>query len=248
MSKPYLLCAIGDIHGEFDLLKELHSLVLKRQKLLYPDHDLTLVHVGDFIDRGPKSFEVIEELIRLEQVSSFDVVNIIGNHERQFVDAYDSESPYANKKESWLKWGGVETIASYELAGKKLPYKPHVEWIETLPAIWTHEPSKTIFVHAGIDPETYPDNDLDILLWTRSNEFMDADGWDNPALDGWSVVHGHTPTKSNSYEISGTKSKRINIDTGAVYSGALTAVFIRENAEPEFISVKSNSPPWKSPV
>ena len=247
VSQPYLLCAIGDIHGEFDLLKELHALVLERRNLLYPDHALTLIHVGDFIDRGPKSFEVIEELIRLEKLSGLEVINIIGNHERQFVDAYDEQSPYANKKDSWLKWGGIETIASYELAGKELPYQPHVDWIETLPAIWTHPASKTIFVHAGIDPQTYPDNDEDILLWTRSRKFMNTDDWDNPALEGWTVVHGHTPTKSNSYEVSGTKSKRINIDTGAVYSGALTAVLIRKNTEPEFISVKSNSASWKAP-
>ncbi len=245
MTKPYLLCAIGDIHGEFDLLKELHALVLERHQLLYRDHNLTLIHVGDFIDRGPKSFEVIEELIRIEQLSDFEVINILGNHERQFVDAFNPESPYAHKKESWLEWGGAETVASYKLAGKELPYKPHVEWIDTLPAIWIHELSKTIFVHAGIDPETYPDNDEDTLLWTRSHDFMNTDCWDNPALDGWTVVHGHTPTKSNTYEMSGKKYKRINIDTGAVYSGALTAVLIRENAKPEFVSIKSNSRPWK---
>lgn len=127
-----------------------------------------------------------------------------------------------------------------------MPYQPHVNWIERLPVIWAHEPSKTIFVHAGIDPETYPKVDPDVFLWTRAEEFMNVETWDNPVLNGWTVVHGHTPTKSQKHEIVKTeKYRRINIDTGAVYAGSLTAVLIAENSAIDYISVYSNDPAWR---
>jgi len=246
MVHPYLIFAIGDIHGQFELMQKLHALLLDKYRTDFPNHELTVVHVGDFIDRGPQSFEIIEALIHQEQTADFNVINLRGNHEQQFVDVYNLESEYAHFQDTWLSWGGAETVRSYKAAGKDVPYRPHVTWIEGLPVIWKHEPSKTIFVHAGIDPATYPEVDPDVLLWTRAEEFMNVQAWNNPALDGWTVVHGHTPTKSQKYEIVETeKHRRINIDTGAVYAGSLTAVLIAEGIELEFISVYSNDPAWR---
>ncbi len=248
MTRPYLICAIGDIHGLYEQLIELHELIFERRRIDYPNHEFILVHVGDFIDRGPRSFEVIEEMIHLEQDADFQIINLRGNHEQQFVDVYNLESEYAHLLDTWLCWGGSETVRSYETAGKTLPYQRHVEWINSLPLAWKHSPSKTIFVHAGIDPETYPNIDPDVVLWTRSAKFMNVADWNNPALDGWTVVHGHTPTRSKQYEFVTTEhNSRINIDTGAVYAGSLTAVLLCEDRAPEFISVISNNPSWQRP-
>ena len=248
MTKPYFICAIGDIHGQYEQLKELHELIFERRSIDYPNHDFILVHVGDYIDRGPNSFEVIEEMIRLEQNADFEIINLRGNHEQQFVDVYNLETEYAHLRDTWLCWGGSETVRSYEAAGKRIPYQRHVDWIHSLPLVWKHLPSKTIFVHGGIDPKTYPDIDPDVVLWTRSAKFMNVADWNNPALDGWTVVHGHTPTRSKQYEFVTTEhNSRINIDTGAVYAGSLTAVLLCEDKSPEFISVISNDPPWERP-
>lgn len=246
LKRPYLICAIGDIHGQYDMMVELHELIIKRHKTEFPAHDLTLVHVGDFIDRGAKSFQVIERLIDLEQEADFNIVNLRGNHEQQFVDVYNLDSEWVHLRDNWLSWGGAETVASYEAAGCSPPYKPHVDWINALPIIWKHEASKTIFVHAGIEPQTYPEIDPDVVLWTRDTKFMDVEQWDNEKLNGWSVVHGHTPTKNKKHEVFKTaSSRRINIDSAAVYGGALTAVLIREDADLEFMSVESEEMPWR---
>ena len=91
-----------------------------------------------------------------------------------------------------------------------------------------------VFVHAGIDPDTFPLTDDRVSLWTRSPRFFETERWQNAALDGITVIHGHTPTEVPVPDRT-ADGRRINVDTGAVYGGALTAVRLSRGATPYFL-------------
>ena len=87
-------------------------------------------------------------------------------------------------------------------------------------------------MHAGIEPAQFPEEDQRTYLWTRSERFFLQWQWpDREELKGLLVIHGHTP-KSFDPEIY---PHRINIDTGAVFGGPLTAVMLKDGARPEFL-------------
>jgi serine/threonine protein phosphatase 1 len=95
-----------------------------------------------------------------------------------------------------------------------------------------HRERRLVFVHAGIEPAQFPDEDQRTYLWTRSERFFLQWQWpDREELKGLMVIHGHTP-KSFDPEIY---PHRINVDTGAVFGGPLTAVKLKEGARPEFL-------------
>jgi serine/threonine protein phosphatase 1 len=125
--------AIGDIHGCINNLELLFSKLPVTTK----DH---LVFLGDYIDRGPSSKEVVEFIIDLQQ--KYPTTCLRGNHEDMMLD-------YPEDQDVWICSGGYKTWESYGLLDTlKLP-KSHVEFYENL------EPIKIIddylFVHAGID-------------------------------------------------------------------------------------------------
>ncbi|MCA8902179.1 MAG: serine/threonine protein phosphatase [Hyphomonas sp.] len=214
-----LICAIGDIHGEAGRLDALHAAIFDHHRLLYPEARLTLVHLGDYVDRGPDSCGVIETLMKLEGRDDLTSICLKGNHEEMMLDALIA----GETDGMWMRSGGAETMASYHRRDFPEVPKGHRNWLKSLPVHHILEDRKLLFVHAGIAPGRWPELDEQVALWTRARRFFDVTQWDNPALEGWTVVHGHTPTGDFCQDVQGDPPRRINIDTGAVYGGKLTA-------------------------
>ncbi|RJP69735.1 MAG: serine/threonine protein phosphatase [Candidatus Abyssobacteria bacterium SURF_17] len=204
--------AVGDIHGNYEKLVSLMSQLPRNR-----ERDL-LVFLGDYIDRGKRSKEVVEYLITLKK-SECRTVFLMGNHERLLLNYYSSGSDYDLRL--WRSFGGWETIESYTngvgVWGKPnfLPH-PHLNFFrELLPY---YETEDYIFVHAGLrDGVPLNEQKIDDLLWIRKS-FTEG----NHSF-AKTVVFGHTPMRSP-YVSSG----KIGIDTGAGYGNMLTAVELPE--------------------
>jgi serine/threonine protein phosphatase 1 len=211
--------AVGDVHGCADRLAALHGLIAADARAR-PARQTVLVHLGDYVDRGPNSARVLELLSGPPPVAGAEVVNLVGNHEVMMLDAADPLS-HPGAWEFWLENGGAETLRSYggDL-GDPEPFAPvpkaHLEMLRACPLHWSA--GDYLFVHAGIRPAV-PLNQQDPfdLIWIRE-PFLSFDG-DLPMV----VVHGHTPTATPSI-----RQNRLGIDTGACFGGALTCLVLEE--------------------
>jgi serine/threonine protein phosphatase 1 len=231
--------AIGDVHGESTKLEALHEAILDR--VAFEQRPARIVHLGDYVDRGPDSRAVIERVMALEALfadsTRIQVISLMGNHEQMMLDAYDAER--ADDGDSWWAQGGVETADSYAggpglgtIDWRATIPAAHIKWLRKLPGIFQDRARGLVFVHAGIDPARFPEEDPNTYLWTRSDRFFLQWQWpEREELKGLMVVHGHTP-KSFDPEVF---PHRINVDTGAVFGGPLTAVMLKEGARPEFL-------------
>ena len=221
--------AIGDIHGRMDLLEKL---LLRVQKRL-GDRPYRLVFLGDYIDRGPDSRGVIDRLLHLQRDRP-ETIFLKGNHEQAMIDFLADP----DAMEDWLAWGGEETLASYDVEVEvplslhhlqeslalALP-DDHFHFLMSLEAMF--EAPGYVFVHAGLSPDRLVDDQIEKdLLWIR--EVFFEEGKDR--FPGLTVVHGHTPVKKPE-----NHGWRINVDTGAVWSGKLSAVVL-EGDKPQFIT------------
>lgn len=225
-----IYCAIGDIHGELERLRDLHRQVLAYAGQMFPESALQFIHLGDLIDRGPDSRGVIDYLMNFETSRTPRPVTLRGNHEQMMIEAHDGLDLESVAWRMWTMNGGEQTLCSY--AGETpLTVARHLVWLETLPTLHEAPEAGLVFVHAGIDPELFPACTDKIRMWTRRREFMDPRFWTAPGLRGVRVVHGHTPTPDSLPEAAGG-GRRLNIDTGAVYGGPLTAVLLRQG-EPD---------------
>jgi serine/threonine protein phosphatase 1 len=110
MTQP-VYCAIGDIHGELDRLQELHAMVRFHAKVELGGAEVTLVHLGDLMDRGQGSCGVVDYLMGMEANRGPHCVNIRGNHEQLMIESVRMEDEASRR--SWLEWGGQETMDSY---------------------------------------------------------------------------------------------------------------------------------------
>jgi len=229
--------AIGDIHGEAAKLASLHAAILDH--IAFESQPATIVHLGDYVDRGPDSRGVIERVFNLEAQFAGDpltsVISLMGNHEETLLEQLRRPSDH------WLTSGGSQTLASYGLApgeaDKLAEHVPreHIEWLRRLPSLHHDAQRGLAFVHAGIDPDRFPDCSREVRLWTRTARFKNDDAWpDRPELRGLRVVHGHTPV-SFSPEVT---ARRINVDTAACYGGPLTAVMLKPGAPAEFLAAE----------
>lgn len=210
-----LIYAIGDIHGCLDKLR---SLIVHCEK--HADgRPMSFVFVGDYIDRGPQSSAVIDCLIDLKAQLAENVVTLMGNHEAMALAVFDGSGPVR----LWLAQGGLATLESYGIAeARELP-RGHVEWLRALPL--SYDDGRRFFVHAGVNPNAPLDaqDDFD-QLWIRE-PFL-SHGGDYGRL----IVHGHTPLADGVPDLRGN---RLNLDTGAVFGGPLTAaVFDDAQTEP----------------
>jgi serine/threonine protein phosphatase 1 len=231
--------AIGDVHGEADRLAALYEQIFK--EIDTHRRPACIVHLGDLIDRGPNSRACIALAMALHAAATPDlkVVTLRGNHEQMLLDAVDEPSN-ASVVQHWLRNGGTKALASYALANNALDGEwheaidnAHIAFLRDLPNLAFDEERGLAFVHAGIDPAQFPHCKEDIRLWTRSARFFNTDAWpDRAELEGLLVVHGHTPTQSSTPDVT---SRRINVDTGAVFGGPLTAVVLAPGAEPRFL-------------
>lgn len=186
--------AIGDLHGRLDLLQ------MALDKIESLAEGGTVVFLGDYVDRGPDSAGVVRKLYA-GPPDGWKWVCLAGNHEDMMVDPL--------KSGMWLANGGMETISSY-YEDEKEDYKYHIEWMNTLPLLYQDD--HRVYVHAYVDEDFSLDNQSSqVLLWERYGKTEDK------GYRGKYVVHGHTPFKDGPHVFS----KRINLDTGAVWSGRL---------------------------
>ena len=196
--------AIGDIHGTMvKLAAMLDKLVIDW------DRDL-LLFIGDYIDRGPHSVEVVDHLAELKRRHP-GTIFLMGNHERMLLDYLAGDDQWR-----YLANGGGVTLDGYRRrmpAGNdfEIPHE-HMEFYESTTLY--HETEDYIFVHAGMRPP-FPlaDQAADDLLWIREEFIHSAHDF------GKRVVFGHTPFREPL-----VLPNKIGIDTGAVYGNKLTCV------------------------
>lgn len=225
--------AIGDVHGEAARLAQLHETIFERHERLFPGADLRLIHLGDYVDRGPDSAGVLEHMLALSARDDISSVALAGNHEEMMIAALSDESP--SEYQHWLRNGGKETLRSYTARGLDRVPEAHLDWLRSLPTILVDEAARRVFVHAGLRPRCFPNENPQVHLWTRSADFFETDRWEGTALQGWTVIHGHTPTETGWPDDRGGTNRRINIDTGAVFGGRLTCAVMAPGEKVRFL-------------
>ena len=216
---------IGDVHGRFDLLKNLLTQI-EEDILREPSRKTLLAFVGDLIDRGPNSAQVVEYLRNYDSNVAVRKVFILGNHEEVFLRILGGDTSLISK---WLEFGGFECLQSYGLDAGELGALPaeqvlqtirqavpkaHVEFLGSF--VDSCRFQDFLFVHAGIRPGIELDAQRQAdMRWIREPFLSDKTN------HGFVVVHGHTITT----EVE-TRRNRIGIDTGAYRTGILTALGI----------------------
>ncbi len=227
-----IFCAIGDIHGELERLKALHLQVLSHARKAFPKSPVQFIHLGDLIDRGPDSCGVIDYLMAFETEQKPRPITLRGNHEQMMIEAHDALDRQSTAWKHWAQNGGDETLASY-VRRPAAVLERHLRWLAALPTLHEAAAAGFVFVHAGIDPDRFPACGEAVHLWTRRREFFDPRYWTAPGLRGVRVVHGHTPTRDSLPEMA-EGGQRLNIDTGAVYGGRLTAALLQSGKRDVF--------------
>ena len=215
--------AIGDVHGRLDLLREMHARIGEEIERDAPD-DWRVVHVGDYIDRGPDSKGVIDFLIAAIGADSRHIA-LAGNHDAglvEFLSMPDKEGLFARHggRQTAMSYGVEADFSSQRLARQAadalLAAMPasHVNFLTTLQRSVTF--GDFFFCHAGIRPGVpLALQNPEDLIWIRE-KFLNS-----PLLHEKVVVHGHTPSQTP--EIM---PNRVNVDTAAFSTGVLTALSI----------------------
>jgi serine/threonine protein phosphatase 1 len=226
-AKGYRAYVVGDIHGRLDLLEDLLAKIhaeLQRR----PAQKTLLVFVGDLIDRGPGSAQVIERL-RTYRRAGIEPVFLLGNHEEVLLRILGGETSLIR---SWLQFGGLQCLRSYGAEPEQLTHatdeealsivraaipREHVEFLESFADSCRF--GDYLFVHAGIRPGVVlEEQSQSDLRWIRAPFLFDETD------HGFVVVHGHTISE----EVE-ERANRIGIDTGAYRTGVLTALVIEGN-------------------
>ncbi|WP_212522712.1 metallophosphoesterase [Actibacterium sp. MT2.3-13A] len=225
--------AIGDSHGHLDHLREVHRRIAADRARL-GDEVAPVVHLGDYVDRGPDSRGVLAFLLQ-GLAEGRNWVLLKGNHDRMmalFLRAPEERDP-RRPDLHWLedRIGGRATLASYGVdvspdrpaeeiheEARRLVPPAHVALLEGLRPSYARD--GVFFCHAGIRPGlALAEQSEDDLVWIRG-EFHD-DRRDHGAL----IVHGHTPVERVTHY-----GNRLNLDTGAAYGGPVSAVVIEGGA------------------
>lgn len=220
--------AIGDVHGQLEALLTRHEAVME-DLAKRPVEDYRVVHVGDYVDRGPDSRGVIDYIVNVAPDPK--MVFLLGNHDRSFAQfVADDPDVWAR----WLDYGGVETCLSYGVpfndikdtkAGREIlrcslrerTPESHLAFLNS--GLFQISLGGFMFVHAGVDPtKPLAEQTEQDLTWIRK-PFLNSDADFGPV-----IVHGHTPVKQIE-----AHPNRIAIDTGAGHDGPLSCLVIEED-------------------
>lgn len=216
--------AIGDIHGRLDLLETLLEKIRRDEQDHKDERSTRLVFLGDYIDRGDASRGVVECLLELEQAPHVSTTFLKGNHEVAMLRFLKNPILEA----SWLRFGGLQTLASFGISSRTAkptegdillmhhefcssvrPLLPFFEGLENECSSGDY-----FFCHAGVDPDSTLSHQTEkTLVWGHPQAILDQ------PIPGKKIVHGHF----DDVEID-NKIGRVCIDTGAYYSGVLTAL------------------------
>lgn len=200
---PARVIAIGDIHGCSTALAALLAAV-------DPKPNDTIVLLGDYVDRGPDSKGVLDQIIAL--ASRCRLVPLLGNHEEMLLNSRDNEE----NLNFWLDCGGDATIESYG-CGRQLDLIPleHIRFLER--CLSFYETETHFFVHANYEPDRpliVQDEYTSLWLSLRNVVPLEHDS-------GKVAILGHTPQPDGEVLDMGHLKC---IDTGCVYGGWLTAL------------------------
>jgi serine/threonine protein phosphatase 1 len=221
----YPIYAIGDVHGCMDQLKRAEDKIATDIEVSGQQGPVVLL--GDYVDRGGASSQVIDHLARPSELG-LKRVALCGHHDELFLKFLQAPDRHLD----WLALGGEQTLMSYgidihhvglrqrgrngklrDILAEAIP-EHHREFLEKLPI--NLKIGQYLFVHAGIRPgvalERQTDEDM---MWIRE-PFL-AEGPRLPLM----VIHGHTPKP-----VPDLGTGRIGIDTGAFYTGKLTVLKI----------------------
>jgi serine/threonine protein phosphatase 1 len=208
--------AVGDVHGCAAQLRDLHRQI-RADLAARPGAIPLLIHLGDYIDRGPDSAGVLDILAARPPAPT---INLRGNHEAALADALTGDAAAAT---DWLVGGGHETLKSWgadpkapETWAARIPAKQRVV-LDRLDLY--HEEGSYAFAHAGIRPGIKLRSQSAQDLLTIRHPFLSSD-----ADFGHVVVQGHTPKFAP--EI---RDNRIGIDTAAVFGGPLTCLVLEDD-------------------
>jgi diadenosine tetraphosphatase ApaH/serine/threonine PP2A family protein phosphatase len=237
--------AVGDIHGRADLLvRMIRKLEQQAERAdasqSGSDAPPIVLYLGDYIDRGPASFEVLEALLS-DRPAGFEKRFLKGNHEQAMLAFL--ENPLRGR--AWLTHGGLETLASYgvhplpplgaspaqlEQAARALSEllpPTHRDFLDSLERYVVL--GDYAFVHAGMDPSRPIEQQSDAdLFWIRDRFLNDK------RRGAQVVVHGHTPEQAPYRD-----DRRIGLDTGAYFTGILTAARF-QHEEVTFLTVQAS--------
>ena len=219
-----VIYAVGDVHGRHDLLARLLERI--RADAAESGAAPRIVFLGDYVDRGEGARETIDMLRGFAETAEVAPVFLMGNHEQMLLDFLRDPSTGPR----WLRNGGLQTMASYGVSAAGVMQSGdeagavrdalaeamgrHVDFLEALRLC--HQAGNVFFAHAGADPAVPPEEqDVATLLW-GSGRFHER-----VRDDGLWVVHGHIVV-----DLPSAEAGRIAVDTGAYFSGRLTAARI----------------------
>jgi serine/threonine protein phosphatase 1 len=203
---------IPDIHG---CAKTLRALI---EDLIQPSRHDWLYFLGDYIDRGPSSKEVIDYIIYLQK-EEFNIRTLMGNHEDFLIKAYEEELNLKSfmgirqknqKKKEWLFHGGKEAMKSFQIHDLNDFPQEYLEWIKNLE--YFIELEKFFLVHAGFNFKIKnPFEDKDSMLWIREYEI------DKKKIGSKRIIHGHVPVSLEFIDLNirNKNYQYIDLDNGA---------------------------------
>lgn len=228
------LYAIGDVHGRLDCLARMHELIAAEVARDRPA-DWRVIHLGDYVDRGPQSRQVLDLLVAARARDPRNIA-LMGNHDEGFLDFLADPA----HDRLFVDFGGFDTAASYgvllDVRSRATLVESHRQLLDAMPDAhfsFLRDLQRSasfgdfFFCHAGVRPGVplKAQNPHD-LNWIR-REFLD-----HPGLFEKVIVHGHTPVREPE-----ARPNRVNVDTRAFETGRLTALVV-EGREKRFLTAR----------
>jgi serine/threonine protein phosphatase 1 len=215
----HAVAAIGDVHGQDDLFAALSAALAEE---MAGAESRVLVQLGDLVDRGPASIAALRRA--RAGAAGLQTVTLLGNHEERLLSVLESDEP--EELALWLEFGGAEVALEagvtpgapgWRAALRAALGDDLIAWLSARPVL--HRIGDLVFVHAGLDPGLpLEQQERRTLVWTR-RPWLESPG---PYAENVAVLHGHTPQKA----VDLTHPHRINLDTGAFRTGALSGLVI----------------------